>query len=106
MPDLEDLQLYHFTPLVKSTFHLATGDGEEGGESLEVELVEAGEMDTRQKLKEGQRHPFALVFRSPSEANLEQGSYRLTHPALGVQMMFLVPIEEDAEGRYYEAVFT
>ncbi|HMB52524.1 MAG TPA: hypothetical protein VKU40_04365, partial [Thermoanaerobaculia bacterium] len=69
MPDLGEMHAKDWKPHLKSRFRVDLG-GEEGGESeesavVEVELVEAEEMQTQQKLKDGQRHPYSLVFRAP-----------------------------------------
>ena len=48
---------------------------------------------------EGQdRMQFSLLFRGPSEPLLPQGTYVVTHDAIGEQHLFLVPIGRDAEG--------
>lgn len=116
MHDLAELRLDHFTPHLKTTFALDLGGGgggdegstesEPGAATLAFELVEAREMPTRQQLGAGQRRPFSLLFRAPAEPALDQGAYALTHPELGAQVIFLVPVNADGEGRYYEAVFT
>ena len=36
---------------------------------------------------------------------LSQGIYPIAHPSLGAMELFLVPIQGDASGRRYEAVF-
>ena len=54
----------------------------------------------------GERRGFTLTFRGPREVPLEQSIYPLEHGALGRQEIFLVPVGEDEDGRYYEAVFT
>ena len=54
----------------------------------------------------GRHEPFSLVFRGPRHPVRPQGTYRLEHPELGRVDLFLVPIEPDAQGARYEAVFT
>jgi hypothetical protein len=105
MPDLGEMHAKDWMPHLKSRFRVDLG-GEEAGDGFEVELVEAEEMPTKQKLKDGQRRPYSLVFRAPHEPPLEQRVYEMTHPELGEQLIFLVPVNADEEGRYYEAVFT
>ena len=58
------------------------------------------------------RHPappgyesFTLLFRGPASPSLPQAIYPLQHDALGQNEIFLVPIRQDAQGLYYEAVF-
>lgn len=48
---------------------------------------------------------FSLIFRGPADGVLPQGTYPLTHPELGEQLIFLVPIGRDGDGVSYEAVF-
>lgn len=48
---------------------------------------------------------YTLLFRAPEDAVASQGIYRLEHEKLGSMDVFLVPIKQDAEGLYYEAVF-
>ncbi len=53
-----------------------------------------------------QREPFALLFRGPRQPALPQSIYPLVHDRLGILELFLVPVGEDGDARYYEAVFT
>lgn len=49
---------------------------------------------------------FTLTFRGPTRPPLPQRTYNLEHGTIGkLEMMFLVPVGEDENGRYYEAVF-
>ena len=49
---------------------------------------------------------FTLLFCAPNRPALPQRIYSLEHETLGkIEMMFLVPVAEDENGRYYEAVF-
>lgn len=54
----------------------------------------------------GRAEPFALVFSGPPQPVLAQGLCTLDHPALGRLNLFLVPMQPDAHGARYEAVFT
>lgn len=50
--------------------------------------------------------PFAIVFRGPRTPALNQRMYTLTQDQFGtLENLFLVPIDEDSNGRYYEAIF-
>ena len=52
------------------------------------------------------REGFTLTFCGPRQPALSQGTYYLEHEVLGkLELMFLVPVGEDGNGRYYEAVF-
>ena len=48
---------------------------------------------------------FALTFHGPLKPPLPQHMYDLRHDVLGDMALFLVPISEDHEGRFYEVVF-
>lgn len=54
----------------------------------------------------GRRQPFVLTFTGPREAMLAQRIHTLEHTTLGRVDIFLVPIEPDARGARYEAVFS
>ena len=84
-----------FAEQVGANFALATPAG-----TLTLTLVSAD------------RHPappdfesFTLLFRGPSSPQLPQAIYPLQHDTLGAVDLFLVPIQQDAQGLYYEAVF-
>jgi len=51
------------------------------------------------------RRPFSLVFRGDPALGLDQRIHRLHHERLGDLDVFLVPIQPDARGSLYEAVF-
>lgn len=48
---------------------------------------------------------FTLLFRGSGERYLPQAIYHLEHAALGALDLFIVPVRQDAQGLYYEAVF-
>ena len=48
---------------------------------------------------------FSLVFRAPVAMAPIQGAYATEHPVLGALRLFLVPVRQDADGLYFEAVF-
>jgi hypothetical protein len=102
MPEMKDLRLEHFTPCLKDTFRLDAGDAG----SLDLRLTEAQELPSAKRAEEGERRGFTITFQGPKQVRLGQGIYPLEHPDVGRQEIFLVPIAEDADGRYYEAVFT
>jgi len=59
----------------------------------------------QQAREQGVREPFLLLFSGPLEPFLEQHMYTLQHDELGMIEMFLVPVKQDENGYYYEAVF-
>ena len=66
---------------------------------------EADERILQQAREQGVREPFSLLFSGPLEPFLEQHMYTLHHDELGIVEMFLVPVKQDENSYYYEAVF-
>src|SRR5215472_7472115 len=79
-----------------STFRLRL----EGSEALELELVEVSELQTTSV-----QGMFSIVFRCRSNSVLPQRIYRIEHDKMGQLDLFMVPIRQDQQGVYYEAVF-
>lgn len=52
-----------------------------------------------------ERQQFSLTFRIPSGDRISQGTWQLEHDEMGEVVLFLVPIEPDAEGPRWEAAF-
>jgi hypothetical protein len=97
---LDDLTLESFAPVVDDDFTLHAGAG---AEPLTLRLAEATAGGP--PFGPRSRPPFALLFRGPAGPILPQRIYRLEHPTLGAFELFLVPLEPDAGGARYEAVF-
>ncbi len=72
----------------------------EGMEPVELTLTQVGDLK-----KTKSQEIFSIVFRGPSGAVLPQRIYRLEHETMGAFDLFLVPIEKNKEGIFYEAVF-
>ena len=85
-----------FARQVNTRFQVQTGDDT----PLELELIEISELKLYPQQEE-----FTIVFRGPGNAFLEQGIRSLKHEQMGQFEIFLVPIRQDAQGFYYEAVF-
>lgn len=49
---------------------------------------------------------FSLLFVAPAGTALPQAIYPVSHPALGVMEIFLVPIGPRSGGAGYQAIFT
>lgn len=58
----------------------------------------------RLKSPSSRAQPFSALFTSGTH-RLTQSTFQLAHPALGEFDVFLVPIQPDARGALYEAVF-
>ena len=99
---LDTLTLDSFRPLVGSGFELCEPDP-----AAQLILIEAESLlGIREKGPAGFREPFSLLFRGPADLELPQQICRLRHADLGELALFLVPLQPDREGSYYEAVFT
>ena len=74
----------------------------EAGENthVELDLVEISELKVYPRQEE-----FALEFRGPLNAYLGQGIRNFSHDQMGQFELFIVPIKQDEQGFYYEAIF-
>ena len=86
-----------FEPLCGQTFTLSTGQ-----DDVVLQLKEVRHLGNA--LREG--GAFSLEYRSGPGPFIPQGTYPITHPALGRLEMFIVPLgPKDGENRY-EIIFT
>ena len=101
-PAAADLTRSTFSDLLHSAFKLHV----EPLQQVEIELIEVGNLPCERVAPavnpEGQ---FMLQFRGPSERPFGQSTYRVEHVKLGEFTLFLVPVGQNAGGRFYEAVF-
>ncbi|MDQ3280927.1 MAG: hypothetical protein M3Q69_05910 [Acidobacteriota bacterium] len=98
---LETLTIDSFEPHVGSSFW-AYPDPQNRVELRLVKVTKVMENAAAQL----ERTPFMLHFVGPGSLLLEQRTYRMEHEAFGPMPMFLVPVEGDAGGYLYEAIFT
>jgi hypothetical protein len=68
--------------------------------NVELELVDVSEMKLYPQQEE-----FALEFRGPLNMFLGQGVRDFAHEQIGQFELFIVPIRQEADGFYYEAIF-
>jgi hypothetical protein len=68
--------------------------------AVELELTEISELKTHPQQEE-----FGVVFRGPLNIFLGQGVRAVKHDQMGQFELFIVPIRQDQQGFYYEAVF-
>ena len=85
-----------FTKHANTKFHAQANDKA----PVELELVSISELKLYPQQEE-----FSLEFRGPLDAFLDQGPHNFTHDQMGEFELFIVPIKQDAEGFYYEAIF-
>ena len=67
---------------------------------VELELTKISELKLHPQQEE-----FSIVFRGPLDIFLGQGVRAVKHDQLGEFELFIVPIRQDEQGFYYEAVF-
>lgn len=85
-----------FSDHLNSVFHArsATGDG------FDLCLIKFDEL-----VSNSAQENYSLLFRAPADTPPEQGIYRLEHDALSATDIFLVPVKQDGDGLYFEAIF-
>lgn len=101
MPEIQELSLEHFLPLLGQSFFLHLGNGE----TYTLKLDEAVPLGSAPGPEF--RQPFALYLHHPrGDAYLPQRTYCLEHPNLGALDLFMVPLGPDAKGMRYEIIFS
>jgi hypothetical protein len=95
----ETLSIETFAPLLDDDFRVPL----DPHPALELRLAEVA--GTGDPARPDGRVPFSLLFRGPAAPILPQRIYRLEHARLGALDLFLVPLEPDAAGARYEAIF-
>lgn len=92
---LDSLHYEAYAPHLNSKFQLSAGE-----QSWEIELIEVVD-----KSPSPRQEQFVLFFRAPLDAPPYQSIFRLAHAVLGAGELFLVPIQRNQQGVYYEATF-
>lgn len=90
-----ELKRSHFAPLTGQRFEFER----EVMSAIAATLTEASPLAGA---ADGERS-FRLLFEAQAGQRLEEGSWRVTHPALGSVVVFVSP--NDAQGRIAEAIF-
>ena len=90
------LMLDHFLPHLNETFASTYNDKE-----LSFLLTEAKPLGH----PSASRQPFSLLFLCEMPEIMPQNIYLLRHPRMGEFGMFLVPVDRQAKGVVYQAVF-
>jgi hypothetical protein len=94
--DLATLKLDDFAAHLDADFEMQTSDG-----VVPLKLVKADPAGASGR--EG--GAFSLLFAAPAGTSLPQAIYPVTHPALGMMEIFLVPIGPLQGGSGYQAIF-
>jgi hypothetical protein len=92
---LENLHLEQFSQHLNSKFSARR----EPAVAVELQLVEAQSTGSTPGYEQ-----FSLLFRGPLNHLLEQSTYSFEHAEIGTFDMFIVPIKQDQEGLYYQAI--
>ncbi len=100
---LEKLNHSQLLDVLHSEFRVRS----DGDDSVAFTLVEVRDLATPATMprEEGRRSPFSLLFKAPLAFRVEQGMLEMEHESLGSLELFVVPVREDEQGLYYEAVF-
>lgn len=85
-----------FSQHVNSKFHVPVNENT----AVELDLISVSELKLYPRQEE-----FVIVFRGPLDIFLNQGVHVFKHDQMGDFELFIVPIRQDQEGLYYEAVF-
>lgn len=104
---LEQLHAATFSAQIHTPFTIHLPPGQEV-QTIEVSLVEVSEWESgsgRRARAAARQEQFSLLFRGPHDRMLRQGMYRTQHDQLGTFDLFIVPVSQDKDGVYYEAVF-
>lgn len=86
----------NFTKNVNTKFQVQVDENT----PVELELTSISEVKVYPLQEE-----FAIEFRGPLNVYLGQGSRNFTHEQMGEFELFIVPVNQDEHGFYYEAVF-
>src|SRR5947209_5414951 len=68
--------------------------------AIDLELTQVSELEQSPRQEQ-----FSIVFCGPNEVFLGQGTQLMVNQDLGQFEIFLVPIRQNGQGYYYEAVF-
>jgi hypothetical protein len=85
-----------FAKQVDKSFRTSAPSGQEFEMSL-TEFRAIADSETQET--------FSLLFKAPADAEPEQGTYTISNPELGEQAIFLVPVDRNDKGLYFEAVY-
>jgi hypothetical protein len=85
-----------FSKNANTKFHVHADENTQ----VELELVKVSELKLYPQQEE-----FSVEFLGPLDAFLGQGGRNFAHDQMGEFELFIVPIRQDQQGFYYEAIF-
>lgn len=91
------LEHEEFSKYLNTTFRVLVDDIN----TLELKLNEVSD----RRVSPHHQERFEIIFRGPREPLITQGSYRLEHDEMGDLILFIVPVEQNNDGIFYEACF-
>ncbi|HMT08273.1 MAG TPA: hypothetical protein PKA82_09730 [Pyrinomonadaceae bacterium] len=86
-----------FSAVANTHFRTTFGDGL----AVTLSLVSVSELTDNSVTQS-----FSLIFLAPPTEQPTQSIYTLSHDTLGEMELFLVPVKRDADGVYFESVFS
>ncbi|HEX8249289.1 MAG TPA: hypothetical protein VF599_14020 [Pyrinomonadaceae bacterium] len=93
---LEHLAREQFAEYLNTTFKIyLTPDA-----AVEAELIEVSEIRKRVR-----QEAFSLTFLALTDTAFEQAAYKIEHPVLGTDVLFMTPVERNERGIEYEVLF-
>jgi hypothetical protein len=95
--DLAALKIDDFTPHLEAAFEMQTAGG-----MVPLKLAKVDRAGDSGRAGGA----FSVIFVAPKGSFLPQAIYPVTHPALGVMEIFLVPVGPMQGGNGYQAIFT
>lgn len=99
---LETFTADTFRPRIGEEFRVVVDDRH----YMPTRLADVTEWGAGPHAPEGSRTPFTLTFRAAHGMLVPQRTYPVLNENMTPFELFLVPLESDAEGARYEAVFT
>ena len=99
----KDLDRSTFAPHLNTRFQVQSNPFS----GVNLELVEVADQTGRSSgHKEAMNtNCFSLLFKGSKDPLLEQCTYEFNHNQIGTFHLFIVPIKQDNDGTYYQAVF-
>ena len=94
------MELNDFESLVGTAFTVRAGEG-----TVSLRLEKAEKLPNRSGARKGRTAPFSLLFSGPAAEALKQGMFQLEHIHTAPSNIFIVPVAQENDTLYYEAVF-